>query len=205
MKIGYDDLQEKNGAWVLTKQLLEVIRLPQALEEFTIYTWSHKHNKIVATRNFLVLDKDNKILIKVVSDWLVLDLVKRRIIPLTKINLDYIESFDYKLFPEALAKIVVTEVNKVNEFTKKVRFSDIDLNGHMNNTSYVDMVLDSMAEYLTKRHKLIKINTNFLQEVKFLEEITIRTYQVENKLFHHKITRTSDQCELFTAITEWEE
>ncbi|MBI9030980.1 hypothetical protein JEZ13_03095 [bacterium] len=204
MKIGYDDLKVINGAWVLTKQLLEVIRLPKALEEFTIHTWSHKHNKIVATRNFIITDQNKAILVKVVSDWLVLNLEKRRIVPLSKINMDYIQSYDYELFPQPLAKIEVIEDNLVNEFSKRVRFSDIDLNGHMNNTVYVDMVLDSMAEFFKQRHKLKQINTNFIQEVKFLEEIAIRTFQVKNNLFHHKIIRSIDNCELFTAITEWD-
>lgn len=204
MKIGFDDLKSKKGAWVLTKQLLEVERLPKALEEFTIHTWSHKLNKIVATRNFIVTDKENNIIIKATSDWVVINLEKRRIIPISKINLDYIQSYDLDLFSEALSKININQENLVNEFTKKVRFSDIDINGHMNNTSYVDMVLDSMAEYFTERYTLKVINTNFLQEVKFLEEITIRTYQVEETIFHHQIIRIHDACEVFTAITEWE-
>ena len=204
MKIGYEDLKVNLGAWVLTKQLLEVIRLPRALEEVTIHTWSHKHNKIVATRNFVVTDKDNNVLVKVISDWVVLNLKKRRIIPLSKINLDYIQSFDYELFPDPLDKIVIDNKYLVNEFTKKVRFSDIDLNGHMNNTSYVDMVLDSIAEFFTKRHNLKLINTNFIQEVKYLEEITIRTFQVQPNIFHHEIVRKDDGCELFKAITVWE-
>ena len=63
MKIGFDDLKGNKGAWVLTKQLLELKRLPKALEEFTIHTWSHKHNKIVANRNFIVTDKHKIILL----------------------------------------------------------------------------------------------------------------------------------------------
>jgi len=204
MKIGFVDLKSNKGAWVLTKQLLEVDRLPKALEEFTIHTWSQKYNKIVATRNFLMTDKENHVIIKATSDWVVLDLEKRRIIPLTKINLDYIQSYDYDLFPQSLNKIVINQHNLVNEFTKKVRFSDIDLNGHMNNTNYVDMVLDSMAEYFPQRHKLKQINTNFIQEVKFLEDITIRTFQVNSNVFHHQIIRNMDGNEVFTAITQWD-
>ena len=204
MKIGFDDLKSNNGAWVLTKQLLEVERLPKALEKFTIHTWSHKHNKIVASRNFLITDENGKVIIKATSDWVVINLEKRRIIPLTKINVDYIQSYNYELFPQPLHKIVVCEDKLVNEFTKKVRFSDIDLNGHMNNTCYVDMVLDSMAEFFTQRQQLKLVNTNFIQEVKHLEEITIRTFQIESNLFHHKIVRNRDDSELFTAITRWE-
>ena len=67
------------------------------------------------------------------------------------------------------------------------------------------MVLDSMAEYFEQRHSLQSINTNFLQEVKFLEDIMIKTYQVETNMFHHQIIRNNDGCEVFTAITEWKE
>ncbi len=204
MKIGFDDLKNNKGAWVLTKQLIEFERLPRALEEFTVHTWSNRHNKIVANRNFLITDKDNKPIIKATSDWVVINLEKRRIIPLTKINLDFIQSFNHELFANPLEKINIIAENLVNKFTKQVRFSDIDINGHMNNTAYVDMVLDSIAEYFDKRYDLIRINTNFIQEVKFSEEISIKTYQVEDNIFHHKIIRQNDNLEVFTAITEWE-
>lgn len=204
MKIGFDDLKGSKGAWVLTKELLEVKRLPNALEKFTIHSWSRELNKIVANRNFIVMDQAGNIIIKATSDWVVINLEKRRIIPLGKLNLDNIKNYNYDLFPEPLSKINIISENLVNDFTKKVRFSDIDINGHMNNTYYVDMVLDSMAEYFEQRHTLRLINTNFLQEVKFLEDITIKTYQVETNLFHHQIIRSNDNCEVFTAITEWD-
>lgn len=204
MKIGFDDLKSSKGAWVLTKELLEVRRLPDALEEFTIHSWSRELNKIVANRNFIVMDKNNNIIIKATSDWVVINLEKRRIIPLNKLNMDYTQNYDHDLFSEPLSKINIIPENLVNEFTKKVRFSDIDINGHMNNTCYVDMVLDSMAEYFTERHTLKLINTNFLQEVKFLDEITIKTYQVESTTFHHQIIRSNNAQEVFSAITEWE-
>ncbi len=204
MKIGYNDLKSINGAWVLTKQKLEVERLPESLEEIKIHTWSHKYNKIIATRNFVVTDSNNEILIKVISDWLVLNLSKRRITPLTKVNLDSIMSYDLQLFPEDLAKIEIIRENLVNSFSKKVRFSDIDLNGHMNNTSYIDMVLDSIAEFFNQHYQLKVIDTNFIQEVKYLEEILINTYQIEEYLFHHEIISQLDNKQVFTATTSWE-
>ncbi len=204
MKIGYSDLASINGAWVLTKELLEIERLPKSLERFTIHTWSHKYNKIFATRNFLVTDQDGNVLLKAVSDWLVLNLLKRRIIPLTKVNLDSIQSYDLKLISEDLSKIEVVRESLVNTFSKRVRFSDIDINGHMNNTCYIDMVLDSIAEYFDKRYQLKLINTNFIQEVKYLDEIIIKTYQHEKLVFHHEILTARDNKQVFTATTSWE-
>lgn len=205
MKIGFDDLQNNQGAWVLTKQYLEVIRLPRALEKFTIHTWSHKHNKFIANRNFIVTDEADNLLIKVTSDWVVISLDKRKIIPLNKLNLDYIQSLDLALFTDPLQKIVIDDKSEiVNEFTKTVRFSDIDLNGHMNNTCYIDMVLDSCAEVFSHKKDLKSINTNFIQEVKLSDEILIQTYQKETFHFDHKIIRLSDKREVFTATTVWE-
>lgn len=205
MKIGYSDLSDVNGAWVLTKQKLEVVRLPRALEKFTIHTWSYKHNKIVASRNFLVTDAEDNILIKAVSDWVVLNLNKRRIIPLSKIRLNEVQSYDYPLFSSDLDKIEIQRNKLVNQYTKKILFSDIDINGHMNNTAYIDMVLDSVSEYFSKYKMLKVIDTNFIQEVKFKEEITINSYEIDENTYHHEIFLNSDQSVLFTAITKWGE
>ena len=203
MKVGYDDLKANNGGWVLVKQLLEIERLPEALEEFTVYTWSNKHNRAVANRSFLVTDSAGKMIAKASSDWVVLDFTKRRIIPLNKIDMSSTESFKYEIFDQDLTKIELNKGKLVNSFVKKIRFTDIDIMGHMNNTCYVDLVIDSMAEVFSERHTLKSINTNFIQEVKFNDEIIINSYQSGDNVFHHQILRVNDEIEVFTAETVW--
>ncbi len=205
MQIGFNDLMSASGAWVLTKQLVKINRLPKSLEKFKIHTWSHKHNKIIATRNFVVTDSQNKIIIEAVSDWVVIDVVKRRIIPLSKINLSSVMSYDLQLFSEDLKKIDINRHNLVNTFSKKARFSDIDMNGHMNNTCYIDMILDSLAEHFDKHYSLQEIDTNFIQEVKYLQEISIKTYLIDTLLYHHEIISCDDGKQVFTATTRWAE
>lgn len=203
MKTGYHHLRAQNGAWVLTKQLMEIDRLPNALEEFTIHTWSNKYSKIVANRNFIVTDSKGKSIIKVSTDWIVLNLLKRRILPLTKIDLSSTKSYNCEVFSHDLTKIELIKDNPVNSFTKKVRFSDIDFNGHMNNTRYVDLAIDSVADRFSQRNSLKSINTNFIREVSLDDEIMVNCYQCGEDTYQHQLVRVNDEQEVFTAETIW--
>jgi acyl-ACP thioesterase len=49
---------------------------------------------------------------------------------------------------------------------RKVRFSDTDLNSHMNNTRYIDFILDMHDSSFYKNKRINKILINYNKELK---------------------------------------
>jgi acyl-ACP thioesterase len=201
--IGFDDLKKHNGAWVLTKQLIDIERLPNSLETFTVYTWCSNVTKITAMRNFLVADKNGEVLARAKSEWVVIDLSSRRIIPISKINLPETTYLPTDFYNGKIEKIKSNDNETISTFDKRVRFTDIDINGHMNNTVYLDMVLDSMGDHFESYRKLACINSNFVREAKFGDEISIKSHEIAENEYYHTIYRVSDNSELFKAKTRF--
>ncbi|OQY38714.1 MAG: hypothetical protein B6226_03255 [Candidatus Cloacimonetes bacterium 4572_65] len=202
MKIGFNDLKEMKGGWVLAKQHLDITELPKAMENYTIHTWSKSLNKLYAIRNFSLRDANNREIAFSTSTWVLINLESRRLIPLTKLPMESVVQFDDNV-TTVTPKIKLNKSSLVNSFKTKIRFSDIDINGHFNNTRYVDLTIDSIAEYFLEHRKLLSISTNFLHEGKFGDEIEIFSYMITPDEYHHLIYNITNDYEMFKAVTKW--
>ena len=54
-----------------------------------------------------------------------------------------------------------------------VRYNDIDLNGHLNNTKYIDYITDLKDESFYKKHSLKSILVSYDKEIKEKEVVTL--------------------------------
>ena len=48
---------------------------------------------------------------------------------------------------------------------RKARYSEMDMNGHINNTHYIDYLLDSHEFDFYKKHRITSIKINYEKEV----------------------------------------
>ena len=89
-----------------------------------------------------------------------------------------------------------TEVNKM-----EVRYSDIDKNGHLNNTHYADMYCDAMMEEL-RGHYISSLAITFAKEAPLGEVITVtRTMQAdENGLYYFRTYKADGSINSEAAI-----
>ena len=61
-------------------------------------------------------------------------------------------------------KVISDNLEKVE--TRRVRYSDIDLNAHLNNTKYIDYIIDIHDIDFYKKHRVKEILINFEKEIK---------------------------------------
>ena len=89
----------------------------------------------------------------------------------------------------------------MNELAKfSVRNSDLDLNGHVNNTRYAQWLLDSVSEESHRKYILTDYEINFLAETKQGEEISIYGGEIEPDKFQFQGFRARDQKVVFAAL-----
>ena len=65
----------------------------------------------------------------------------------------------------SLPEKVVGEANNLVD-TRKVKYTEIDLNGHLNNTQYVEFLLDTHEPEFYKAHKIKSIIMCYDKEIK---------------------------------------
>ncbi len=162
-KIGYEVLNKKNLIWVVTRMQLEINRMPDYEEEVEAITYPGKDMKVFYPRHFRLVDKKGNVLVRLSSIWVLLDKTSRKPI------LYY--PFDDKL-PELSLPDELPLPDKINaeEGTliekRKIHYSDVDLNNHLNNTRYIELLSDVHDSTFYKDHQIKSVKLNYIKEIK---------------------------------------
>ena len=171
--VGVDSisLSKKNIDWVITRMAVEIKRLPKCDEEITVHTYPGKDMAMLYPRYFFITNKDNQVIVLSSSIWALIDNETRKVI----VDRDVIaklpmEKSDYQLpLPE---KIIVPQEMKHVE-TRKIHYSDLDFNSHMNNVRYVELLMDVHDAGFYQKYRPSFITLNFIKEIKEKETVDV--------------------------------
>ena len=170
-------LSEQNAKWVISRIRFEVERFPRNGDCLTINTWPLKPGVIRFERCFELCDKDG-VAVNAISDWCVIDADTSA--PLRSKNIP--SPFDSYLEKRVCNGKYSAFKGEVQEshfvYTKTVRLSDLDLNGHVNNISYIRMATDC---FTTDEIKELDIKTfEMYYQTQCFEGDKIDIYKNEN-------------------------
>lgn len=139
---GFDALFAKNLLWVLVRTRFEIIKQPDMYQTVTVKTWPLAPSRIGFQREYLMEDENGNPLIKSSSDWVIIDSTERKIVSATSVY-PQMEHLVNKCFEDRSKKLPDFEVeNTCFEICPK--FSELDMNNHVNNTKYANFVLDAL-------------------------------------------------------------
>ncbi|HHV60128.1 MAG TPA: acyl-ACP thioesterase [Clostridiaceae bacterium] len=167
--VGIELLEKKYGvAWVLMRIYVEIIRTPAWEEEITIETWPQPPERLEFQRDFIVRDSNGNIIIKAISTWIILDTNSRKIKRADFIAEDYPaivheSGKSERAMDCGLPKLKAPEQPEV-AYRKTVGYSDIDSNEHLNNSRYVDFIMDCFDLASHKKYEVKSIDVNYINE-----------------------------------------
>ncbi|MCU9612011.1 thioesterase [Caldibacillus lycopersici] len=161
---GINTLKEKhNVTWILMRIRVDIIKNPMWNEEIVIETWPLEPNRLNFERDYIVRDMDGNILIRAVSSWVVMDITERKLKRSDVIGISYPEIIKDRAIDCKLGKLM--DNGKLEEvYQKVIGYSDIDFNGHINNSKYVDFIMDCFPVEDHKNHRVKSIEVNFINE-----------------------------------------
>ena len=202
IELGVSDkaiLENYNLVWIITDYDIEVARLPRFAEEITIETEALSYNRLFCYRRFTIYDEAGQELIHMMATFVLMDRDSRKVHAVeSEIVAPYQSDFDKKL-------IRGPKYDSLNEPIIKdyhVRFYDLDMNGHVNNSKYLDWIFEVMgADFLT-RYIPKKINLKYVKEVR---PGGVITSAVERTGLESKHEITSDGATNAQAIITWQE
>lgn len=143
MGIGRQDMLAKGVFWVIVRTKFEIVRQPRHFQTVTVRTWPHSPSRFSFQRDFTLSDEKGEVLVKATSEWVLVDLESRKF---AKMSYYYDGSDDFsedRAFDEKPRKLPDFEGNRpVRVMTPT--YSDIDLNGHVNNARYPSFVIDAL-------------------------------------------------------------
>ena len=158
-----DTLRFEEGlAFILTRLTLKFYQPIRPAEIITAQTWVSDGKGLNFPRYFRLQKQDGSVAAEGASSWLLLDLATR--LPKRVSDFDYGFEGEDPL-PFATPRRFVTPAEMVEVGLRKIVYSDIDYNGHMNNTRYPDMICDYLPEGSVGR--MHTMHLEFAREAKF--------------------------------------
>lgn len=206
LHLGYDDLVKMDLGWVLSWIRVEIDKYPKFADIIKVKTWPKRKLKLFYLRDFLIYDNKGNVIIKASTAWLPVNIKTKRITDLqsTGVKIPYeTEENALTVYPE---KITSTEESKTVD-SKVFKYSDLDLNRHVNNTKYVEMILDCFPKDFHSSHVIKNITVSFQAESFYGDEIGITiSNNPTNEL--KDIVEAKNKISgknVFQSIIEWKE
>jgi len=199
---GFTALNSKNLAWVLTRMVISIDHLPGWNESINIATWPSGKDSIFAFRDFQFFDRDQKELGRAATSWCVIDLKTRKPVFVRSAFEHDLAEMDKQMYSERPGKIEsLTKID--SEWKTVVGYQDLDVNGHVTNSRYIDWLFESIDLKFIKTHKVRNLEINFLTEALYKHEIVVRTEKIAETEYLHSIVQVSDGLEICRAKTSW--
>jgi medium-chain acyl-[acyl-carrier-protein] hydrolase len=135
--------------------------------------------------------------------WLLVDASTRRITSLNRLPAPVPYLGEYSALDAFPEKIVSVEGGEL-VLEKQVSYSDLDLNQHVNNTRYVEAILDCYPPEHHCSHKIVRMVFSFQSKSKFGDRLAVyRT--VDEKTGRHHLTaqQSGSDKPIFQALIDW--
>ena len=200
--IGINHISEKNNVtWVLIKIRVDMLRYPAWDEEIVVKTWPHTPKKYEFERNYTISDLEGNILARCVSTWVIIDLATRELKKSETISYEFHDFLTEKAIDCSLGKIRLPEDFDL-AYRRMIGCSDIDMNGHLNNSKYVDFIMDCFTMEQLRNNQAASIQVNYLSEAFPGDTVLMYRHisETEPGKVYIKGTRESTGENIFTAV-----
>ena len=203
---GIATLNEDNYTWVLSRLAIELDEMPYQYENFSVQTWVENVYRLFTDRNFAILDKDGKKIGYARSVWAMINLNTRKPADLLTLHggsiVDYV--CDEPCPIEKPSRIKVTSDQPIATLTAK--YSDIDINGHVNSIRYIEHILDLFPIELYKTKRIRRFEMAYVAESYFGDELSFfKYYKKVSENVNYKIADdVYEACKNSDGTVNWE-
>jgi acyl-CoA thioesterase FadM len=190
---------ERSLAFLLSRIAIRFYKPLFTGDEIEVQTWICEGHGFAFDRCFVVI-RGNEVIAEAYSVWALLNLKEKRLMRTNE--------FSYGFPPELpLESELVTRLRMpaVSSMTyageRKIVFSDIDYNGHMNNTNYPDMLCDFVPQIHQKR--VVSLTLSFLHEATYEHSLQVYRKEEENGFYFRTLDTDGTVC--LDALMQLEE
>ena len=159
-----DDIRDRDGlAFILSKIGINFYAPISPFKDIRVETWVNGSRGYSSVRHFRLFDGD-KIAVEASTTWALIDLDKK--FPVKINNFDFGFEFEDEELESVSTRLRIPKDATLEEVgERRIVYSDIDYNMHMNNTHYPDMICDFLPDIQNKR--VSQMTLSFLREAPY--------------------------------------
>lgn len=202
----YDDLAARGLFWAVIRNRVQITRLPREWETITLETWPMPTTRTAYPRSTVAYDEQGNELFRSVSLWVLMDLNTRSMILPGKSGVE-LEGTLRGIELASPRSLMPRPMERSRSRT--VSFTDLDVNGHMNNTRYLDWLMDLLPSSFHKDHPVKDFTLCYMNEAREGQTLDL-TWELDESgalqvdIHRKKAENTADFDRIFAAKIEFD-
>ena len=163
LSMNYEALAQRRMFWAVTRHRIQVTRLPLRGENIRIETWPMPTTRVAYPRSVVAYDAQGNELFRSISLWVLMDLDTRSMILPGKSGISVIGTLRGN---ELASPMGLVAKPLTNHRERTVCYTDLDRNGHMNNTRYLDWIDDLLPSAFHAQRTVKEFTVCYLSEAR---------------------------------------
>ena len=177
LALDYDTLASRRLFWAVTRHRVQVSRLPMRGETIHIETWPMPTTRVAFPRSIVAYDENGSECFRSISLWVLMDLDTRNMILPGKSGV--VVSGTVRGTELALPGSLVPKLMEHSR-RRDVCFTDLDRNGHMNNSRYLDWIDDLLPSAFHEEHPVKEFTVCYHSEARESQTLELHWDFVED-------------------------
>ena len=198
ISMDYDSLAKKGMLWAIIRQKVQITRVPRRGETVRVETWPMPTTRVAYPRSVVAYDESGNEVFRSISIWVLMDIHSRSMILPGKSGISVAGTLRGN---ELASPNALPAKNFVNRRSRTVSFTDLDRNGHMNNTRYLDWIDDLIPSAFHESHELKEFTVCYLSEAREGQDLSMQWGFLEDgslQVDAHRIMEEKDE-RIFSA------
>lgn len=199
-RISLVHLNPKNLTWMIINQYVDFENLPGWLEQVNVSTWPRIKRGLRSLRDYSITDESGQTVANSVTTWVLLDTETRRPVRMDD-TVKHLTAVEDSVFEtEKRIRVDLPDAD-FKEKLFNVRYSDLDVNGHVNNIKYIEWCLDSIPGDFQKNHRVKNLTIEFIHETYADNKVAANTAFQGPVSYHELINKTTGNTVCKASMT----
>jgi len=170
LSMDYDTLASRGLFWAITRNKVQITRLPMRGETIRLETWPMPTTRVAYPRSIVAYDEDGNEVFRSITLWVLMDLNNRSMVLPGKSGIEVAGTLRGN---ELASPLGLPAKALVNFRSRYVNFTDLDRNAHMNNTKYLDWIYDLLPASFHASHSIREFTLCYLNEAREGQKLTL--------------------------------
>ena len=161
LSMDYDTMLSQGLFWAITRHKVQVTRLPRHGETIRLETWPMPTTRVAYPRSLVAYDAQGNECFRAITLWVLMDVHNRSMVLPGKSSIAVAGTLRGS---ELASPMGLPSRALRSRRSRQVCFTDLDRNGHMNNTKYLDWVDDLLPASFHGAHTVKEFTVCYFSE-----------------------------------------
>lgn len=196
LSLDYEALARKRLFWAVVRHRVQITRLPTRGEVIRVETWPLPATRTAYPRSVIAYDEAGNECFRAMTLWVLMDMDSRNMILPGKSGISVVGTTrgNELAIPGSLA---LKELE--NKQLRTVAYSDLDRNGHMNNTRCMDWLEDLFRSDFHSVHPIREFTVCYLSEAREDQILSLRYGYLEDGCIQLDAMSAGDEHRVFSV------